>query len=498
LPTNFQARDAFITAHGKEEKMNENKSGPISRVLHLYLPGLLAAGLSAGVAGDPGKGEEAITFEANSGETTGAYAGTFPVPEFRGDPASKSISLRYVRFPSTAEKPGNPIVYLSGGPGGSGIDTAKWRRYPLFLAMAGHADVIALDQRGTGQSDTPPECRSSQLAPSTDPVSDEAFAELHRAAIRECATFWSEQGTDLRGYTTHESAQDLSALREHLGAEKISLWGISYGSHLALAAMKAIPGEIDKVIIASVEGLDQTVKLPSRTDAYFEQLGVTLGEADLSGLIRAVHSKLDEEPVSLVLEMGDRGEVPYLLQRRDMQMMASSAIADPEWAKQMMALYKAAHAGDYEPVRQLIARFVYPDLPIVLRAMPTAMDRASGITRSRLARVEKEAENSLLGLYLNFPMPQALPELEHIDLGDDFRAKPASDIPTLVLTGSLDGRTYPVSQREATSELTNATHITVEGAGHNLFMASPEVGEMMARFLAGQSVTTAIIEVPVQ
>jgi pimeloyl-ACP methyl ester carboxylesterase len=476
--------------------MKYKKSGPIYLFLSHFLPSMLAAGWMTDTLADTGPGEEIITFEANSGETTSAYAGTFSVPEYRGDPSSKSISLRYIRFPSTSEEPGYPLVYLSGGPGGSGIGTAKWRRFPLFLAMTAHADVIALDQRGTGQSDTPPECRSSQLAPGARPVSDEAFVDLHRAAIRECASFWMEQGTDLRGYTTRESVQDLSALREHLGAEKISLWGISYGSHLALAAIKEIPAEIDRVIIASVEGLDQTVKLPSRTDAYFDRLGAVLGEQDLPGLIRAVHTALDEKPVSLTLDMGDRGEVPYLLQRRDLQMMASAAIADPEWAKQMVALYKAMHAGDYEPIRPLLARFVYPDLPIVLQAMPTAMDRASGITESRLAQVYKEAENSLLGAYLNFPMPQALTELEHIDLGDDFRAKPESSIPTLVLTGSLDGRTYPASQREATTGLTNATHITVEGAGHNLFMASPAVGEVMGMFLSGQAVTTTTIEVP--
>ena len=473
--------------------MKVNKSGRLIRYSRVCILGVLAAGSSPGALADVGKGEEAIIFEANSGEKTDAYSGSFSVPEYREDPASKSITLRYVRFPSTSESPGSPIVYLSGGPGGSGIGTAKWRRFPLFLAMAGHGDVIALDQRGTGQSDTPPECRSSQLAPSTDPLSDDAFAELHLAAIRECEAFWAEQGTDLRGYTTLESVQDLSALREHLGAEKISLWGISYGSHLALAAMKEIPDEIDKVIIASVEGLDQTVKLPSRTDAYFERLGVALGETDLPGLIRDVHTALDEEPVPLTLDIEGRGEVPYLLQRRDLQRMASSAISDPEWAKQMVGLYKATHAGDYEPVRQLLARFVYPDLPIVLRAMPTAMDRASGITESRLAQIDKEAQHSLLGAYLNFPMPQALPVLEQIDLGDDFRSKPASSIPTLVLTGSLDGRTYPESQREATSELTNATYITVEGAGHNLFMASPEVEKAMTDFLSGQPVPTTTI-----
>lgn len=478
--------------------MNDNRVRPIHRLLCVFVPIALAAGCATHSSVDAGSsGEEMITFEASSGDTTGAFSGEFSVPEYRGDPSSKSITLRYVRFPSTAENPGSPIVYLSGGPGGSGIATARWRRFPLFLAMTAHADVIALDQRGTGQSDAPPECRSSQLAPGARPVSDEELAERHRVAVRECASFWEQQGTDLRGYTTLESVQDLSALRKHLRAEKISLWGISYGSHLALAAMKTIPNEIDKVIIASVEGLDQTVKLPSRTDDYFSRLGSVLGEDDLPELIRAVHTALDQNPVSLTLDLGERGEAPYLLQRRDVQMMASAAISDPEWAKQMVALYKAMYAENFEPVRPLLARFVYPDQPIVLRAMPTAMDRASGITGNRLAQVNEEAKDGLLGAYLNFPMPQILTELEDIDLGDGFRAKPQSSIPTLVLTGSLDGRTYPASQREATSGLTNATHVIVKGAGHNLFMASPEVEEVMRMFLSGQTIAKGTIEVSI-
>ncbi|MEM9333301.1 MAG: alpha/beta hydrolase [Pseudomonadota bacterium] len=440
--------------------------------------------------------EQEIRFEARSGESTLAYEGSLLVPEYRGNPDSRMISMRYVRFPSRSDTPRAPLVYLSGGPGGSGTATARGNRYALFVAMAEFTDVIALDQRGTGLSDAPPVCRSSQREPGTRRISDDAFAGLYRAAVKDCASFWAQEGTDLRGYTTSEIVQDLSALREHLGAEKLSLWGISYGSHLALAAMKDIPGEIERVIIASVEGLDQTVKLPARTDAYFAKLGESLGEDDLPGMMQAVHETLDDQPVLLSLNIADRGEVDYLLQRRDVQMIASASIADPGRAAQLVALYKAMHGGNYDVLRPILARFATPDQPIALRAMPIAVDRASGISAGRLAAVTKQSDNGLLGPYLNFPMPQILGELQQLDLGNAFRTKPTSAIPTLVFTGSLDGRTYPESQREAISGLSDATTITIEGAGHNLFMTMPEVGETMGIFLQGRSVEAATWVVP--
>src|ERR671921_342969 len=88
------------------------------------------------------------TFETTRGEKVPAEFGTLLVPEKRGNPDSNLIELAFVRFKSTAKNPGAPIVYLAGGPGGSGIGTAKGSRFPLFMAMREIGDVIAFDQRG--------------------------------------------------------------------------------------------------------------------------------------------------------------------------------------------------------------------------------------------------------------------------------------------------------------------------------------------------------------
>lgn len=107
----------------------------------------------------------------------------------------------------------------------------------------------------------------------------------------------------------------------------------------------------------------------------------------------------------------------------------------------------------------------------------------------------EQAKTALLGKALNFPMPQLNKAVAGLDLGDDFRALPRSDVPTLLLTGTLDGRTYIQSQQEATAGLSQLTQVMVVNAGHNLFMSSPEVTEVMKDFLKGNKVTTNEIQV---
>lgn len=456
---------------------------------------------AAAMANDP---DGAFTFKSASGQTTDAVRGSLQVPENRADPNSRMLTLSYVRFPATSKTPGAPIIYLSGGPGGSGIETAKRERFPLFMAMRQFGDVIALDQRGTGASDDTPVCAPKTAPSESKRMTDAEYAAAYRAAALECAAFWKAKGVDLRGYTTNESADDLDALRDHLGADKISLWGISYGTHLALAALKRMDDRLDRVVLASAEGLDQTVKLPAGTDAYFDRMQAMVDSdprakaayPDIKALIRRVHQRLDHTPVLLQLKGPDGADAPVLLQRRSLQMLAAGAIADPQGALMLLPVYRAADAGDYQPLAAIMQRFMGPGEPLQLRAMPLAMDLASGIDNALLALVETQAKTALLGDSLNFPMPHLRDAIPELDLGDGFRKAPVSHVPTLLLMGTLDGRIYPESQREAVADLDNLQAITVVNAGHNLFMTTPEITAAIERFMRGEPMASAQIVIP--
>ncbi|MBC7977132.1 MAG: hypothetical protein H7138_19325, partial [Myxococcales bacterium] len=79
----------------------------------------------AGTPARPTYHAKPYTFERSTGENIAAELGEIEVPEDREQPTSRRIKLRFVRFAATTPTPGSPIVYLAGGPGGSGIQSAR-------------------------------------------------------------------------------------------------------------------------------------------------------------------------------------------------------------------------------------------------------------------------------------------------------------------------------------------------------------------------------------
>lgn len=453
---------------------------------------------------EPVLGEQPVIFETAGGETVEAFEGSFQVPENRSAEDSRDLTIKYIRFPAIGDAAGAPIVYLAGGPGGSGIETAKYERFPLFMAMREFGDVIAYDQRGTGASNDLPNCTSKQHISSTEAMTDADFFAAQQAAFAECLTFWEDAGIDVRGYTTLENAADLDDLRQHLGADQIDLWGISYGSHLALAALQQMDDRLGRVVITAIEGLDQTVKQPARSDLYFDRLQAAIDTdpvakakfPDVKALIARVHAKLDDAPLQLAIPTSSGETAPYLLQRRNMQQFTAALVADPSRAVLILNVYESLDKDDTQMITGLLQQAIDPtDTAISLRPMSYLMDVASGSGTERRAMLWAQAETALLGAQMNFSLPLETVD-PSLDLGDAFRAPPVSNVPTLVLSGTLDGRTFLQSADEATEGLSARQTVIVENAGHNLFMMSPEITATIQDFMRGETVDGRRLTVP--
>jgi len=450
----------------------------------LVLPGRVRAQETAGP----------FRFTARNGDATDAERGFLEVPEDRRIPGSRRIRLGYVRFPSTATRPGPPIVYLAGGPGGSGVDAATGPRFPIFMALRAVADVIAFDQRGTGLSSHIPE-RTASTAP-LPVLTRDGMTNWFREEMQRAWVDWTQAGVAMTGYNTEQSADDIEDLRQHLGAEQISLWGISYGTHLALSVLKRHPRSVARVALASLEGQDQTVKRPARIDAWLGRVNRLMGEdaavraaiPDLPALMRRVHARLEADPAPVTM-----GETTVQIGGFAVQMLAGGMAANPSSLARLPGLYRALDAG----MTQVLAQaFPPPERLFTVSGMPEAMDMASGITAARLAEVEAERQAAVFGDAFNFPMPHLRGAVPSIDLGDDFRAPTRIGTPALLVAGSLDGRTPLEEQAEVIDQFTNRTELMVENAGHNVFEAHPGVQTHLVRFFAEETVGDATLTLP--
>src|SRR6476659_6831634 len=463
--------------------------------------------LVAPVVGQPKAGGLKIkpyTFENDKKEKVDAEFGTLLVPENRSDPDSNLIELAFVRFKSTAKNPGPPIVYLAGGPGGSGIGTARGSRFPLFMALREIADVIAFDQRGTGFSKPNLTCIDRLALPLNVAPTREAAIKEMRENADSCAFYWRNvQRVDLSGYNTNESADDLEDLRKALGVNQISLWSISYGTHLAFATMRRHPTSIHRAILAGTEGPDHTYKLPSNIQKHLEDLAAVIKAdpeigkeiPDFLGLMKSVFDHLDAQPETVeITDPLTKLKVKVIVNKFVMQYIVANNIGTTVTAR-FPALFYRASKGDFTNPAQI---WLNQSRSEIGSAMSYMMDCASGQTAARRELIAREAKGTLLEDIFNFPFPDVCTEWNAIDLGDEFRAPLKSDVPVLFISGTLDARTPISNAEEYRKGFSNSTHMIIEGAVHSdpLFLSSPKIKEGMMEFLRGQPVTNTKITAP--
>ena len=99
--------------------------------------------------------------------------------------------------------------------------------------------VVGFDQRGTGA-----------LRPAALPGARARRAAAQRLGGRGRAR--SRLGDARRHYGTPDSVEDLEAIRGGSASSGITLFGISYGTELALAYARAHPDRVDRMILDSV------------------------------------------------------------------------------------------------------------------------------------------------------------------------------------------------------------------------------------------------------
>lgn len=432
-------------------------------------------------------------FASRDGRTYTVAPGILFVPEIRlhGKPAEGTdwLSLRTQSFPGpSAVSP--VVVFLAGGPGESAI---QWPRHGPFLrafeTLQKVAEVVLIDQRGCGASVGKLSVARGAPLPADALRTEADLIDAYRNDARQRSNALRSAGVPITAYTPEDSADDIADLVRCAPNRAVVLLGYSYGSHLAMAAIRRHPGVFERAILCGFEGPDQTLKLPSQIDLQIARIAAIVaaqgGPPDLKSLMRRVHRRLAAAPVAVP---SDANSLPTALGEAGLRHIVAGWCSLSNRMGRIARLYTDLERGGTQEAAEAVALFAktWPKPPAFF-----LNDSASGISQERLATIHREAasdhfvDGPILGNAANWPFPGIRTDWGQRDLGDEFRKPFATDLPMLIFTGGLDGFTPTTNLPEALAGLPNTSHYEIACAAHNDLLVCSAAVEAMARFVAG-------------
>ena len=449
--------------------------------------------------------EEAEAKAPGTGESVPVDFGTLYVPENRNDPNGKLIGIVFLRMRSTSRNPGPPIIYLEGGPGVSGINSALGNLFHLFMALREAGDVIVPDQRGSGRSNRLTCSGSTRDFLGVSLKRDAFFSQIEQDS-RNCVQSLTAKGVDLSAYNTNENADDIDALRKGLGAPRANLLAYSYGTHLASAVIRRHHENFQRAVMIGTVGPDQLQKLPSGIQKQLVEIRRLVGAnaalsrriPDLLTLMETVLSKLEKHPVVCeIINPKDKRKTSVTVDKFAMQWLTSAFISRRDFIAAIPALYYSMSKDDLSFLSAMLSTVAQRT---ALPATQTTMRCSSNASRERYKQIQREAKTATLGDAVNFPIPEICSVWGVRDLGDSFRAPVKSRMPILFISGSLDANAPSENVEAMRKHLPNSLHIIVNGGEHeDFFLASSlreQIRDVVTGFMKGNTTANSRLSAP--
>lgn len=442
-------------------------------------PQSVATPTPAATAGGKGFEKTDCWFKEPSGHDV--ECGWLTVPEDHARPDGKTIKLAVARFKSDAAQPEpDPIVYLHGGPGGSILKSGIMAQFDHYFGpLLAKRDLILFDQRGIGYSQPALDCPEIvKLALDTldQNLSAAQSEDLSNKALLECHDRLVKEGINLDVYNSVQNAADLDSLRQALGYDQLNLYGISYGTRLALTALRDVPAGIRSAVIDSVytpqEDLYAEV-LPNGARAIEALFFACAAEAECNesfpNLRRTffdLKAKLDKDPVkfNITLKSGEKKEM--LLNGDGLVSLVFQALYDSSALPLLPRLISDISAGNYD-LAAVIEGAIFDEIDTISNGMYYAVQCQEEVPFDKQADIDRAREQ--------YPDYAALGSQHIIDTCRTYGVKSASpienqpvnsDVPTLVFSGEFDPITPPSWAEEAAKTLSKSFYFNVPRGGH--------------------------------
>ena len=191
--------------------------------------------------------------------------GVLKVPEDYSKPQGRKIELPFIIFKANdPKKETYPLVVAGGGgPGGAlgiseenkhAFDESAWVNWYSSTIDAGR-DLILIDNRGVGSS-LPrldcPEVEEASMESLDKELTKDDVVKLTIGAFGACRKRLIESGIDISQYHLINAAKDLEELRIALVIDQLNIYGVSYGSRIALEFERLYPDSTRSLILDGI------------------------------------------------------------------------------------------------------------------------------------------------------------------------------------------------------------------------------------------------------
>ena len=399
--------------------------------------------------------------------------GWVSVPRDHRQPEGKTIRLWTARVRGTGtEQHEDPVLYINGGPGIATVDSMLpyVEQSEAMALLSEGRDLILFDQRGSGRSEEVlcPALGEQLISIASAGLAPEMQTEQSIAAFASCKTMLEEKGLDLAAYSTSATVHDIDAIRRAFGVERWNLAAISYGTLVALDAMRTSPASIRSVILSS--------PYPPNSASWAEQISAVGGgfaaiarecaaQVDCSQQFGAIGGKLTETLARLEAKPLADGE-KRITGRQFMRALWPLAVRSTT-VKYVPLAVDRAHSGDEDLIKKIVAMYGGADSfgdysPAQSHAI---MCPESGRTTDWFVRARARYP-AIAGGEPDDNWDRLCAAFRPGFVDAAFFAPVASDIPTLIYFGSFDPATPEIDAYQSARLLSHATLIEVQGASH--------------------------------
>lgn len=234
---------------------------------------LSAAVLGAGLLSVQAPGQSSAAPSTPTAKPPAATQVDAPVPDIDWAGCGRGLRCATVRVPLDYDDPDGATTRLSllkapagdrdrrigslfvnpGGPGGTSTDFASYFGDVVDPQISERFDIIGIDPRGTSKPSM--RCRTDEPEPQTHdgtPVRKGAARKIftHDAWFRGACE--SNPSPITAHMTTADTARDMDLIRQALGEEQLSYYGLSYGTYLGATYASMFPDRIRAMIVDGV------------------------------------------------------------------------------------------------------------------------------------------------------------------------------------------------------------------------------------------------------